>query len=560
MLRSLQIRNYVLIDSLDVDFPEGLVIITGQTGAGKSILLGALSLLLGSKADPSVIGEGSDNCVVEAVFGIPETDSVLTGILEENDVDPSGGELIIRRVVSRSGRSRSFINDSPVNVQVLQGISSRLVDIHSQHQTLMLADKSFQLSVLDHFAGNEGLLAECSGSFRRLKDLDDELSEVSGKLSRMNEEREYVYSRWKRLDDAGLKEGELEALETEQKQLANAEAIKEDLCIVEELFNPSETGAGGQISISAALKEAQKHLERVSKYIPQTSGLAGRIESSRAELDDILDEVSSINSRTELSQERLEAVESRMSLLYGLLKNYSRTTVEDLVALRDSLSESLFDSTTLESRREELERMVSAERNNLQGICDRLHAARVKAAGPFCKAVEGLVRSLELERAVFDAEIVQGPVTSSGSDAVRFLFSATGSNPVEVAKCASGGELSRLMLCLKAMMARFVNMPTLIFDEIDSGVSGSAADKMGEMICSMGKDMQVFAITHLPQVAAKGDAHYLVEKEYDVLGSRASSTIRPIQGQERVMELARMLSGSQVTAAAIENAKVLLSD
>jgi len=560
MLRSLQIRNYVLIDSLDVDFPEGLVIITGQTGAGKSILLGALSLLLGSKADPSVIGEGSDNCVVEAVFGIPETDSALKAILEENDVDAPGDELIIRRVVSRSGRSRSFINDSPVNVQVLQSISSRLVDIHSQHQTLLLTDRSFQLSMLDHFAGNEGLLGECAVSYRRLKALDGELSDVSGRLSRMNEERDYVYSRWKRLDDAGLREGELEALEAEQKQLANAEAIKEDLFLVENLFNPQDGGVGGQLSMSAALKEAQKHLERVSKYIPQAAELAGRIESSRAELDDVFAEVSSINSGTELSQERLEAVENRMSLIYGLLKNYSCASVADLVELRDSLSESLYDSTTLESRKEELERLAAAEREVLQGICDRLHAGRVKAAEPFSKAVEGMVRSLELERAVFGTEVIQGQVSPSGSDSVRFLFSASGMNPVDVAKCASGGELSRLMLCLKAMMARFVNMPTLIFDEIDSGVSGSTADKMGGMICSMGEDMQVFAITHLPQVAAKGKAHYLVEKEYDVLGSRPSSSVRPLQGEERVMEIARMLSGSQVTAAAIENAKALLSE
>ena len=560
MLRSLQIRNYVLIDSLDVDFPEGLVIITGQTGAGKSILLGALSLLLGSKADPSVIGEGSDNCVVEAVFGIPETDSALKAILEENDVDAPENELIIRRVVSRSGRSRSFINDSPVNVQVLQSISSRLVDIHSQHQTLLLTDRSFQLSMLDHFAGNEGLLGECAVSYRRLKALDDELSEVSGRLSRMNEERDYVYSRWKRLDDAGLREGELEALEAEQKQLANAEAIKEDLFLVENLFNPQDGGVGGQLSMSAALKEAQKHLERVSKYIPQAAELAGRIESSRAELDDVFAEVSSINSGTELSQERLEAVENRMSLIYGLLKNYSCASVADLVKLRDSLSESLYDSTTLESRKEELERQAAAEREVLQGICDRLHVGRVKASEPFSKAVESMVRSLELERAVFATEVIQGQVSPSGSDSVRFLFSASGMNPVDVAKCASGGELSRLMLCLKAMMARFVNMPTLIFDEIDSGVSGSTADKMGGMICSMGEDMQVFAITHLPQVAAKGKAHYLVEKEYDVLGSRPSSSVRPLQGEERVMEIARMLSGSQVTAAAIENAKALLSE
>lgn len=559
MLRSLQIRNYVLIDSLDVDFPEGLVIITGQTGAGKSILLGALSLLLGSKADPSVIGEGADNCVVEGVFGVPESDQVLMNILSGNDVDVEGGELIIRRVVSRSGRSRSFINDSPVNIQLLQSISSRLVDIHSQHQTLLLTDHAFQLSMLDHFSGNRELLAKCSESYRSLRAIQDELAEVNERLVKMDEEKEYVFSRWKRLDEARLKDGELEELETEQIQLANAEAIKEDLCRVEDLFSPQDSSAEDKLPLSAILKEAQKRLEKVSKFIPKAEGLARRIESSRAELDDILSEVSLINSGTELSMDRLEAVENRMSTLYGLLKNYSRQSIADLIALRDSMSESLSDSSNLESRKEELERQLSVEDNKLQGICVALHERRIGSAGPFAKEIERSLKSLELDTAVFSVEVNPGQVSSSGSDSVHFLFSASGSNPVDVAKCASGGELSRLMLCLKAMMARFTNMPTLIFDEIDSGVSGSVADKMGQMICSMGNDMQVFAITHLPQVAAKGRAHYLVEKEFDVLGSRATTTIRSVDGEERIMELARMLSGSRVTAAAIENAKALLS-
>ncbi len=546
MLRSLQIRNYVLIDSLDVEFPEGLVIITGQTGAGKSILLGALSLLLGSKADASVIGGGAENCVVEAVFGIPGSDQALKGILDDNDIDFADGELIIRRVVARTGRSRSFINDSPVSVQLLQSISSRLVDIHSQHKTLMLSDRSFQLEMLDHFCGNESLLADCSGSCRRLKTLEKELTEVSGKLERIAEERDYVQARWQRLEDARLQEGELEALEAEQKQLANAETIKENLCGVEEILGSLE------------LKEARKMLEKAGRYLPSSLELAERLESSRTELKDILEEVSSINSRTELSQDRLEAVENRMSLLYDLMKKYSVSSVGELIAVRDSLSDSLFDSEALEGRSEELENAVKSECKTLESICRRLHESRKASCDKFSRSVLSDLHSLELERASFKVDLSDVPASVTGTDEVHFLFSASGGNLTDVAKCASGGELSRLMLCLKAMMARFVNMPTLIFDEIDSGVSGSAADKMGRMICSMGEDMQVFAITHLPQVAAKGDVHYLVEKEFD--GTDAVTTIRPLEGEERVMELARMLSGSRVSAAAVENAKALLSD
>jgi len=557
MLESLQIRNYVLIDSLDIEFPEGLIIISGQTGAGKSILLGALSLLLGSKADSSVIGGEADSCVVEAVFGVPETDSVLRSILEENDVEAEDGELIIRRVVNRSGRSRSFINDSPVNIQLLQSIASRLVDIHSQHQTLLLSDKVFQLSMLDHFAGDEELLEEFANSYRSFKAHEKEYSEVTSKLDRLKGESEYLRARWQRLEDARLQEGEIESLEVEQRQLANAEEIKENLGGVEEMFNPSDPNSEA-MPLSSVLKEAQRMLEKVAKFVPEAASLAERIDSARTELDDILEDVSAINSRTELSQERLEAVDERLSLLYDLMKGYSASSVTELIAKRDALSESLFDSTALESRKAELEAMMETERKSLEGISHRLHEARAKACGPFSKAITESVRSLEMDYAVFSVELSEAPMSSSGSDVVRFLFSASGTAPVDVAKCASGGEMSRLMLCLKAMMAKFVSMPTLIFDEIDTGVSGSVADKMGRMICSMGKSMQVFAITHLPQVAAKGTAHFVVEKEYDVLG-KATTTVRPVAGEDRVMEIARMLSGSSITKAAVENAKSLLS-
>ena len=557
MLESLQIRNYVLIDSLDIKFPEGLIIISGQTGAGKSILLGALSLLLGSKADASVIGEGADSCVVEAVFRIPESDMVLKNILEENDVEIDEDRLIVRRVVNRSGRSRSFINDSPVNIQVLQSISSRLVDIHSQHQTLLLSDKSFQLSLLDHFAGAGGLVEECAKKFRSYKAIEKELAEVTRKLSELNEEKGYIQARYQRLADAGLQEGELEALESERKQLANAEEIKSCLGGVEELFNPTDPDYD-TLPVSSSLKEAQKMLEKISRFVPSVSSLAERLESARTELDDILEEVADINARTELSQDRLDAVDQRLSLLYDLLKSYSSSSVQELISKRDALSESLYDSTSLEARRTELESEALKERQSLEGICKRLHDLRTRASGPFAASITESVRSLEMEHAVFSVELLPAQVSQNGSDAVRFLFSASGKSLMDVCRCASGGEMSRLMLCLKAMLAKFVKMPTLIFDEIDTGVSGSVADKMGRMICSMGKSMQVFAITHLPQVAAKGTAHFVVEKEYDVLG-KATTTVRPVAGEDRVMEIARMLIGSSITKAAVENAKSLLS-
>lgn len=557
MLRSLQIRNYVLIDSLDVEFPEGLNIISGQTGAGKSILLGALSLLLGTKADSSVVGGGADNCVVEAVFGVPASDNVLRNILEDNEVDGDGDELIVRRVVSRSGRSRSFINDSPVSVQVLQSVSSRLVDIHSQHQTLLLSDKSFQLSMLDHYAGNSALLEKCGKSYKVFKSLEKELSEVTSRLASLQAERDYIQTRYQRLVDAGLKEGEIESLEIERRQLANAEEIKSCLTGVEDLFNPSDPNSES-MSVSSSLKEAQKMLEKVSRYVPEASALAERLASCRTELEDIQEEVSRINSGTELSQERLEAVDERLSLLYELMQAFSVSSVTELIARRDELSESLLDSTSLESRKEELERLISQERKTLEEICSKLRVTREKASAPFSKAIVESVRSLELDHAVFSVELAEAPLSADGHDSVRFLFSASGANPTDVAKCASGGEMSRLMLCLKAMMAKFVNMPTLFFDEIDTGVSGSVADKMGRMICDMGKNMQVFAITHLPQVAAKGNVHFVVEKEYAADG-KATTSLRPVSGQDRVMEIARMLSGSSITPAAIENARALLA-
>ncbi len=555
MLSRLHVRNYVLIDSLEIDFPEGLIIITGQTGAGKSILLGAMSLITGSKADASMVSEGADNCVVEAEFeGVTEATRPL---LEENEVEWEDGHLIIRRVVNRSGRSRSFLNDCPVPVSVLQEIASQLIDVHSQHQTLILSDKSFQLDILDHYAGNMNLRGECEGLWRELLSQRAELASLESRLKNIASEKDYNEAQYRQLESASLREGELAELEEEQKQLANAEEIKTGLSAVEELYTAASS-QGETMPVDSSLKEAGKILSKLGRYLPAAESLAERLDSCRRELDDIFSEISSINSRIDLSQSRLEEVENRMSLLYGLMQKHSCMNETELIRLRDRLSESLFDSTQLEEKKNNLIKSIAVTEQSLNDIAVRLHEARAAALPAFSSTITSSIRGLELPYAVFEVELADVPVSASGNDSISFRFSAVGKNPIDVAKCASGGEMSRIMLALKAMMAKFTNMPTMIFDEIDTGVSGSVADRMGSMICDMGEDMQVFAITHLPQVAAKGSAHYLVSKEVDSSTSTAVSKITRLSQEQRINEIARMLSGSVMTDAAVQNAKSLL--
>ena len=555
MLARLQVRNYVLIDSLEIDFPEGLIIITGQTGAGKSILLGALSLLMGAKADAAMVSEGADNCVVEAEFNISSRQ--LSEILEENDIEPEDDFIVIRRVVNRSGRSRSFVNDCPVPVQVLQDLSSHLIDIHSQHQTLLLSDKRYQLELLDFFAGNAGLRQECVDKWNLVQALRSELSDLEARIARIAGERDYNEAQFRQLEQAALRQGELEELEEEQRQLANAEEIKLCLSSAEELINP--TSSDEILSMDAALKESVKYLNKASRYVASASELSERLDSCRRELDDVLSEISDINQRIDVSPSRLEEVENRMYMLYGLMQKHACADIDGLIALRDRLSDELFDSSQLEDKRERVAARILSAEAEYDAVADALRNSRLAAAPLFSADIQETVRTLELNYAVFEVDVLEVAPSLTGKDAVVFRFSSTGRNAVDVAKCASGGEMSRIMLALKDMRARFAHMPTMIFDEIDTGVSGSVADKMGSMICSMGNHMQVFAITHLPQVAAKGKAHYLVSKDIDPVTSKAVSTIKRLSDQQRVLEVARMLSGSSLTDAAIANAKSLLS-
>ena len=557
MLSRLHVRNYVLIDSLEIDFPEGLIIITGQTGAGKSIILGALSLVMGAKADAAMLSEGADNCVVEAEFETGAEEFDLKSLLEENEVEWDDGHLIIRRVVNRSGRSRAFINDSPVPVQVLQDISSRLIDIHSQHQTLLLSDRQFQMGILDYFAGNSLLREECSRLWKTQNALKSELAALEARIAAYAGERDYNEAQFRQLEAASLRDGELAELEEEQKQLANAEEIKTSLSAVEDLFTAASS-SGDILSLDASLKEAGRQLSKVGRFMPVASDLSERVDSCRRELDDILSEVCTMNSRVDISESRLEQVEDRMSMIYGLFQKHGCRTESELIDLRDHLSGVLFDSTQLEEQRSGLLAELEKVGRELETVAGKLSESRRTASGAFAESIQDSIRGLELPYAVFEVEILQAPMSASGSDSVQFRFSSTGRNAVDVAKCASGGEMSRIMLALKAMRSRFANMPTMIFDEIDTGVSGSVADKMGSMICEMGAYMQVFAITHLPQVAAKGKAHYLVSKEVDPSVSKAISTIKRLSDDQRVLEIARMLSGSVLTDAAVANAESLL--
>ena len=554
MLNRLEIHNYVLIDSLDIEFPEGLVIISGQTGAGKSILLGALSLLGGGKADASMISEGADNCIVEAEF--TDVDPKIRTAVEDAGAEWDESGLIVRRVVAKSGRSRAFINDCPVTVQTLVGVTSRLFDIHSQHGTLELQNPAYQTDMLDNFAGNGELRAEYYASYSRLQKLGAEKSSLEESAEQLRRERDYNQAQFTQLDSAALKDGELAELEAEQKSLANAEAIQESLCSVTEAFAPSDDELP---SLDSLLKESVRSLEKIKEYVPAAASLAERIESSRLELDDVLSEVSALAERSEASPERLQSVEDRMALIYSLFQKFGVSTEAELISLRDKYSLALADTDNLDGRIASLAAEIKEEEKKNLTLSEKLTESRTKASGSFSEHIQSMIRSLEMPLSVFVADVSPsskpGPL---GRDIVRFLFSSTGRSPIPVQSCASGGELSRIMLCLKAQMAHFEAMPTLIFDEIDTGVSGSVADKMGSMICSMGKDMQVFAITHLPQVAAKGSAHYLVEKSVSKDG-RTTSSIRKLSEDERVMEVARMLSGSKISDAAIANARELLS-
>lgn len=538
MLTRLYIRNYALIDSLDIEFPDNLVVISGETGAGKSILLGALSLILGRKADATALGDASQNCVVEAQFTTADN-----------------GETILRRVISPQGRSRSFVNDEPVPLEQLREVSANLVDLHSQFDQALLSSSKYQLSVLDSYAGITSEVQAYSALYDSWQAARRELSETQSRIEHDKGDRDYLEFQLRQLEEAGLKEGELEELELEQKQLASAEDISRELAAVGNAFD------SGDDSVDGRLRAAESALERLAGLVPAADSLRERISVARIELKDIEYETSAEAGRVKFSPERLQEVDDRLSLLYGLMRKHNVQTLEALITIRDSIASRLDDSSSQEESLQELRQRCAQLEKQCGDAAAALHAAREEASRRFAASLQESVRSLEMPSATFEVSLnPAGTLSRTGSDEVLFLFSANkGRSPKELAKCASGGELSRIMLCLKALMSSYMGLPTVIFDEIDTGVSGSVAYKMGEMIVSMGRNMQVLVITHLPQVASRGDAHYLVEKREGEDG-RSHTSIRRIEGAEREREIARMLSGASITDEALANARSLMKD
>ena len=537
MLKRLTIQNYALIENLDIEFPSGLVIITGETGAGKSIMLGALSLLLGGKGDVSALKDSSRNCVVEGEF---ETD---------------GEPLILRRVISPAGRTRNFISDEPATLAALTEISSTIVDIHAQHQHLLLTDESYQMKVLDYFAGTGNILEEYSQVHNGLLVMESQLKQLKEEMARKEGELEYRAFQLEKLLEAKLKEGELEDLENEQKQLANSEQIRE--CI------SGAVGCMQPISgpIVQNLKDAVHLLQKCSNFVPELEELCNRLESCRIECKDIEDELEMLAERVVVSPQRLEQVEERLSLLYSLMRKHGVGTVEELLQVQNQLQEDIGGADEDAAKAGQLEREIKVLSSRREALADELGRRRREKTDELASVLQESIRDLQMPYAIFKVELAATEkYTEKGKDAVSFLFSANGDKKLNLLqKAASGGELSRIMLCLKSLMAKYTGMPTMIFDEIDTGVSGSIADKMGALIGKMGERMQIFAITHLPQIASKKGTHLLVYKEFDK-ENNATTHIRQLQGEERVMEVARMLSGAELTEAALENARVLLRE
>ena len=441
----------------------------------------------------------------------------------------------------------AFLDDEPVPASTLQELAGLLIDIHSQHQSLKLQDDRFRLEALDLFAGAASACEECSALWASMQEASRNLAGLEARLERARQEEDWNRALLEKLLDARLVNGELEELEQEQKHLSHAEELLEMLSSADILLSSEES------SPAMRMREAQKLLEKASRYIGPMEDLARRLEQARVEVEDIAGDVAAEASRMDVSPARLQQVDDRLSLLYSLMKKHSVTSVEELIAERDRLAGLVDDASSLEdavsSARKAMEKASAAYHE----ASLRLHSLRAAAAGPFASLIEGRLHGLDLDHAAFSVALSPAPDGPLGSDRVQFLFSSTGKELRDVAKSASGGELSRIMLSLKACMAQFRKMPTLVFDEIDTGVSGGTADKMGSLVCSMGQNMQVFAITHLPQVAAKGNAHFLVSRKDDV------TSMHLLSSEERVMEIARMLSGATVTPAAIENAKSLLS-
>ena len=550
MLTSLSIKNYALIDSLNVDFNDGFSIITGETGAGKSILLGGLSLILGKRADLSSLKDATQKCIIEAVFNISNYN--LKPLFESEDFDFES-QTIIRREILPSGKSRAFVNDSPVNLTSLQLLGERLVDIHSQHQTLQLTSNDFQFQVIDALAKNEDSLQNYRTLLKDYKNLKKEYKELLSFQTEAIKEHDYNSFLLNELLEANLVVGEVEVLEAEYETLNNIEGIKENLSEAYQLLSDEQLG------VLSSLTSLKNIFQKLSGFSSQYEELFNRANSSLIDMNDLFSEIHVLQENLEVNPNRLEVVDAKLKMIHVLMQKHVVSDVSELITIKNQLEEKVAVTENLDETIQKKQSEIISKETELNTISQGIHTNRSEVIPQLKKELETILLDLGMPNAQFNIDIViSDTFYANGKDELSFLFSANkGGSFNELKKAASGGELSRIMLAIKSVLAEYIQLPTIMFDEIDSGVSGEISNKMGDIMLQMSKNMQVFSITHLPQIAAKGLSHFKVYKE-DVNEVTQTNLIE-LNHDERIIEIAQMLGGSEMSTSAIAHAKELLN-
>ena len=550
MIKQLYIKNFTLIDTLDMTFQPGFSVITGETGAGKSIILGAIALLLGQRADSKAIKSGADRCIIEAHFDLSRYS--MEDFFTEHEIDYDATDCILRRELTASGKSRAFINDTPVQLSLMRQLGQQLVDIHSQHQNLLLQEEDFQLNVVDIIANDQKQLEQYHQLYQEYLSAKKAVKEMQEAIDKANDNQDFLRFQLSELKDADLSEGIQEELEQERETLSHAEDIKSGLFAADQLLSRGEGG------IVERLKEASKTLDAIKKVFPDILDVAERTESCYIELKDIAGEISSCAEDFDFDPQRLEIIHTKLDQIYSLEKKHHVDSVEQLIAIRDELAQQLDRIDNSEDELKNLQAKETALLNQCNETAGKLSLLREKAARKIEKEMLKRLVPLGIPHVRFEVQQAPKELSDDGADRITFLFSANTSTPLlPVSEVASGGEIARVMLSLKAMISGAVKLPTIIFDEIDTGVSGKIAEMMAKIMQEMGaSDRQVISITHLPQIAALGTTHYKVYKEESQQGT--ISHMQLLQEEERVQEIAQMLSGSNVTEAAVVHAKELL--
>ena len=550
MIQHLYIKNFTLIDCLDIELRQGFSVITGETGAGKSIILGAIGMLLGQRADLKAIKQGADKCVIEAQFDLSRYD--MQDFFSDNDIEYDAGNCIVRRELTSAGKSRAFINDTPVQLSMLKELGERLVDVHSQHQNLLLNKQDFQLSVVDIIAGDEKELSDYQATFKQVQATSKELEQMKADIEQNRQNLDFLQFQYNELTQANLAEGEQEELEQKSDVMSHSEEIKSALYEADNALSAEGTGIVG------SLRTAVSALKGISRVLPDATELSERLDSSYIELKDIAQDISAKLEDIDFDPAELDAVNNRLDRLYDLLKKYHADTIGELIEKRDALQLQLSNIENSDDALATLQQRLDQLRQQALKQAAALTQLRTKAARQIEKDMQSRLVPLGMPNVRFSIEVAPTDLGANGQDKISFLFSANASTPLQpVSQVASGGEIARVMLSLKAMISGAVKLPTIIFDEIDTGVSGKIAEKMAEIMQEMGRhERQVISITHLPQIAALGTTHYRVEKEETPTGTVSRMTM--LSPEERIREIAQMLSGSDVSDAAIQNAKQLL--